>query len=79
MKKPNINDPDREMAYFRFALIAPVIQGTFPDASAAAYCRRITEKPIARPDGILFQYKANTIERWINLYKTHGLVGVSCM
>ena len=73
MKKLNLSDPDREMAYFRFALIAPVIQGTFPDASIAAYCRRVAEKPIARPDGILFQYKPNTIERWICLYKTHGM------
>ena len=28
---------DAEVAQFRFALIAPVIQGLFPDASATAY------------------------------------------
>ena len=32
-----------EMAQFRFALIAPVIQGLFPDASRTAYYKRITE------------------------------------
>jgi hypothetical protein len=48
-------DPDREMAYFRFAIIAPVIQGTFPDASAAAYCRRVTQNPLRRPDGTMFR------------------------
>ena len=70
----NINkDPDRELAYFRFALIAPVIQETFPDASIAAYCRRVTEKPIARPDGVMFQYKPATLERWVTCYKAGGM------
>ena len=64
---------DRDLAYFRFALIAPVIQRTYPDASIAAYCRRVTENPIARPDGVLFQYKPTTIEKWVALYKTGGM------
>lgn len=34
-----------EIAQFRFALIAPVIQGLFPDASRTAYYKRVTEKP----------------------------------
>ena len=64
---------DRELAYFRFALIAPVIQEMFPDGSIAAYCRRVTEKPIARPDGTMFHYKPATLERWVNLYRTGGM------
>jgi transposase InsO family protein len=67
------SDLDREMAYFRFALIAPVIQGVFADASIAAYCRRVTENPIKRPDGTLFQYKATTLERWVTLYRESGM------
>ena len=73
MDKVNTKDPDRELAYFRFALIAPVIQGTFTDASIAAYCRRVTEKPITRPDGTSFQYKPATLERWVTLYKAGGM------
>ena len=73
MDKTNIKDPDRELAYFRFALIAPVIQGTFTDTSIAAYCRRITERPITRPDGTPFQYKPATLERWVTLYKAGGM------
>ena len=73
MEKTISKDTDRELAYFRFALIAPVIQGTFPDASIAAYSRRVTEKPIARPDGVVFQYKPATLERWVNLYKAGGM------
>jgi len=62
-----------ETAHFKFALIAPVIQGLYPDASAAAYCRRVTEKPIARPDGTAFQYTPKTLEKWVSLYKTGGM------
>jgi hypothetical protein len=73
MEKANGKDMDREMAYFRFALIAPVIQGTFSDASIAAYCRRVTENPILRPDGVPFPYQPTTLERWIRLYKAGGM------
>jgi len=69
MEKVNSTDTDVEMAYFRFALIAPVIQGTFNDASAAAYCRRVTENPITRPDGTTFKYSPATLEKWITQYK----------
>lgn len=62
MTKTKSKDTGREMAYFRFALIAPVIQGTFTDASIAAYCRRVTANPIARPDGSVFHYKPATLE-----------------
>jgi transposase InsO family protein len=73
MEKIISKDPDRELAYFRFALIAPVIQETYTDASIAAYCRRVTEKPISKPNGSLFHYQPATIERWINLYKVGGM------
>jgi len=73
MENTKGKDPDRELAYFRFALIAPVIQGTFDDASIAAYCRRVTKSPITRPDGTLFQYKPATLEKWVDLYKTGGM------
>ncbi|MDR0491080.1 MAG: DDE-type integrase/transposase/recombinase [Oscillospiraceae bacterium] len=73
MEKQNTKDMGRELAYFRFALIAPVIQGTFPDASVAAYCRRVTEKPIVRPDGTPFQYKPGTLSKWVGLYKFGGM------
>jgi len=73
MENTNAKDPGREMAYFRFALAAPVIQGTFPDASATAYFRRVTENPIERPDGTLFHYKPTTLQRWAELYNAEGM------
>ena len=33
---------DAEVAQFRFALIAPVVQGLYPDASATAYYKGVT-------------------------------------
>jgi transposase InsO family protein len=62
-----------ENAHFKFALIAPVIQGLYSDASVAAYCRRICEKPIVKPDGTVFHYTHKTIEKWIQLYKNGGM------
>ena len=73
MEDTNGKQMDRELAYFRFALVAPVVQGTFPDASIAAYCRRVTENPVSRPDGTLFQYRPTTLERWASLYKAGGM------
>lgn len=62
-----------ETAHFRFALIAPVIQGLFPDGSAAAYYRRLTDNPVIRPDGTAFRYNPKTLEKWTQLYKNGGM------
>ena len=62
MENRNPQDPDREMAYFRFALIAPAIQGTFPNASMAVYCRRVAQSPVARPNGTTFKYNHATLQ-----------------
>lgn len=45
-----------EVAQFRFALIAPVIQGLFPDASATAYYKRVSAAPLTLPDGTSVKY-----------------------
>jgi len=61
------------MAHFKFGLIAPVIQGTYPDASAIAYYRRITEQPLQRPDGTSYHYKPKSIQAWEKLYRKGGM------
>ena len=45
-----------EIAQFRFALIAPVIQDLYPDKSRTQYYKRITEKPLTQPDGKVVVY-----------------------
>ena len=64
---------DAEIAQFRFALIAPVVQGLFPDASATAYYKRVTASPLTLPDGSTVTYSYKTLEKWKSLYNTGGL------
>ena len=66
-----------EEAHFRFGLIAPVIQNVYPDSSARAYYRRVTEKPILCPDGIARDYKPATLEKWTTLYRAKGIDGLT--
>ncbi len=62
-----------EIAQFRFAIIAPVIQGLYPDASQTAYFKRVTEHPLVLPDGSYVQYSYKTPEKWVSLYRRGGL------
>lgn len=64
---------DAEIAQFRFALIAPVVQGLYPDASATAYYKRITENPLTLPDGSVVSYSYKTLEKWKSMYSIGGL------
>jgi uncharacterized protein (UPF0371 family) len=50
---PEITKHDADIAQFRFALIAPVVQGLFTDASATAYYKRIAQNPLTLPDGTI--------------------------
>lgn len=75
--KRQFNDQSAiEMAYFRFALIAPVIQGVFTDPSKTAYYRRITENELTLPDGKTTRYNPKTLEKWEEYYKKLGMDGL---
>ena len=62
-----------EIAQFRFALIAPVIQDLYPDRSRTQYYKRITEKPLTQPDGKVVVYNHKTLEKWVSLYNRGGI------
>lgn len=62
-----------EIARMRFGMVAPVIQGTYADVSASAYCRRVAQTPQVLPDGRKVQYKPKTLEKWITLYRKGGM------
>ena len=62
-----------EVAQFRFALIAPVIQGLFPDASRTAYYKRVTENPLTLPDGTKKVINYKTLEKWVSVYQRGGI------
>lgn len=65
-----------EMAYFRFALIAPVIQGVFSDPSKTAYYRRVTQNELTLPDGRTMRYNPKTLEKWEEYYRKLGMDGL---
>jgi transposase InsO family protein len=65
-----------ETAYFRFALIAPVIQGIFTDPSKTAYYRRVTENDLTLPNGKTIRYNPKTLEKWEEYYNKKGMDGL---
>ena len=73
MVTENSQREQMEIARMRFGMIAPVIQETYPDASASAYCRRVSQTPQKLPDGRTVQYKAKTLEKWVSLYRKGGM------
>lgn len=64
----DISKTAAEIAPFRFALIAPVVQGLFPDASATAYYKRVTQKPFTLPDCSVIKYSYKALEKWKSQY-----------
>jgi transposase InsO family protein len=66
-------DRAREMAVFKYSVIAPLLQGTYSDASKIAYCRRAAKDPLKRPDGSLFLYDPKTLMTWAQRYAKGGL------
>ena len=74
MTKPKPSPLD--IAHFRFGLIAPVIQDKYPDSSAMAYYRRVTQQPIELPDGTFYKYNPGTLQKWVVYYKTYGMDGL---
>lgn len=65
-----------DMAYFRFSLIAPVIQGTFTDPTKTAYYRRVTQSTFTLPNGKEMVYNPKTLEKWEEYYRKKGMDGL---
>ena len=73
METENAKSEQLEIARIRFGLIAPLIQGTYPDESMSAYCRRVAACPVKLPDGRIVQYKPKTLGKWVSLYNRGGM------
>ena len=72
----NANTSPLEIAHFRFGLIAPVIQNTYPDSSAMAYYRRVTSEPLTLPGGERYKYNPGTLQKWVWNYRHQGMDGL---
>ena len=65
-----------ELAEYKFGLIAPAVNGTYPDASMAEYFRRVSAETVAMPDGTVARLKASTLASWRRTYLRHGFEGL---
>ena len=63
----------RQMALFRFSLIAPVVAGTFPQASKMDYYRQTCEKEHLLPNGKSVRLSPLTLKKWYWKYSDGGL------
>lgn len=61
-----------QVAQFRFALIAPVVQDLYPDPSRTAYYKRVTKDPLTMPDGKVVNISYKTLEKWVSNYQRYG-------
>jgi len=62
----------QEMAMFRFGVIAPVINGTFGEASKLAYYRKVCADALTLPDGTKAAYSPSTLSYWEHRYRKGG-------
>lgn len=65
-----------ELAEYKFGLIAPAVNGTFPDASMAEYYRRVCAEPVGLPDGTRVRLKPSTLASWRRRYLRLGFEGL---
>ena len=65
-----------ELAEYKFGLIAPAVNGTYPDASMAEYFRRVCAEPVGLPDGTRARLKPSTLASWRRRYLSLGFEGL---
>lgn len=69
-------DLKREIALFRFSLIAPILNRTFPNETVKDYLQEICSKQYDTPVGLKKEYAAETIKEWLRVYKLKGIDGL---
>ena len=67
------SETGKEIALFKYGIIAPVCSGFLSECSKAAYYRSASEKEYTLPDGQKRKFKANTIKKWVVLYGKGGI------
>ena len=66
----------REIALFRFSLIAPILNNTYPNKTVKDYLEEICAKVYDSPFGLKKEYAPSTIKEWLRLYKTKWIDGL---
>lgn len=62
----------REMALFRFSLIAPVVADTYQQASKMEYYRHTSESEYVLPNGKGVKFSPLTLKKWYQKYTAGG-------
>ena len=58
----------KDLALFRYSLIAPIVAGTYQEASKSAYYRSAAAREYTLPDGRRARFSAATIKKWYLKY-----------
>ena len=66
-------DFERQIALFRYSLIAPIVANTYEAASIAQYLNKVASKIHKLPDGKKVKYSSNTLRSWYYEYKKNGI------
>ena len=76
MNNSKKEDLNIQIALFRYELIVPVLNETYPDRSALQYYKRITSTPFRYPDGTSKEFSFQTVRYWYDLYRREGFNGL---
>lgn len=66
----------RAIGQAKFALIAPVVSGTFSEDNESDYFKRVAENELDWPDGTKRRYSWETIKDWYYTYRKNGIEGL---
>lgn len=69
-------DLRREIALFKFALIAPILNNTYHNKTVKEYLQEICANKYDSPTGLKKEYAPATIKEWLRLYKLKGIDGL---
>ncbi len=69
-------DLRRQIALFRYSLIAPLLTQTFTQNSAKEYLEDVCAKAHTTPQGQKKEYAPETLKEWLRLYRKHGIDGL---
>jgi len=64
---------EKEIALFRYSLIAPAVANTYEASSVTQYLNFVASKTHKLPDGKEVKYSSNAIRKWYYDYKSKGI------
>jgi len=63
----------KEMALFRFSLIAPIVSDTYRESSKMEFFRNAANREYLLPTGRMIRFSPLTLKKWYQKYTTGGL------